>query len=123
MSSEPRLSYVFSIAVHAAALLGLLVLLLLLVLLWDDVVQEAQVMLREHVVHGLPDSHQGQNLRGAVMEQSETYHKHITFQNKSNTILFCSRAISCSHADLVSYHHRENDGRHGGLEDPEQRQT
>lgn len=72
MSEKPRLSYVFAVAVHAVPLLlGLLVLLLLLILLWDDVVQEAEVMLGEHVVHGLPDGHQGQDLRATRMEQSE----------------------------------------------------
>lgn len=37
-------------------------------------------------------------------------------------ILFTSDFVS-SWRPLVSHHDRENDGRHGGLEDPEQRQT
>lgn len=74
----------FSFTVDAPLLLVFLLLLILfflLVFLWNDVVQVAEVVLGEHVVHGLAHCNQGQD------------------------------------------HDREDDGRHGGLEDPEQGQT
>lgn len=56
--------YVFSIAVYAASLLlFLLVLFLLLVLLWDDIIQEAEIMLGEHVVHRFSDGYQSKDLK------------------------------------------------------------
>lgn len=54
------------VTVDASLLLLILLLLvffLLLVFLRDHVVQVAQVMLGEHVVHGLAHSHQCQNLQ------------------------------------------------------------
>lgn len=44
--------------------LFLLILLLLLVFLRDDIVQVAEVMLGEHIVHRLADGNQRQNLWG-----------------------------------------------------------
>lgn len=56
-------SYIFSIAVYASSFFLLLILFLLLVLLWDDIVQEAEVMLGEHVVHRFSDCYQSEDLK------------------------------------------------------------
>ncbi len=62
--------YVFSFAVYAASffLFLLLILFLLLVFLWDNIVQEAEVMLGEHVVHRFSDSYQSEDLKAAEQE-------------------------------------------------------
>lgn len=58
-------TYKFDFTVDASfflALLFLLILFLLLIFLWDDVIQVAEVMLGEHVVHRLAHCNQGQDL-------------------------------------------------------------
>lgn len=57
-------TYVVSVAVYAATfpLFLLIILFLLLVLLWDDIIQETEVMLREQVIHPLSDSDQSEDL-------------------------------------------------------------
>lgn len=57
-------TYVVSVAVYAATFLLflLIILFLLLVLLWDDIIQETEVMLREQVIHPLSDSDQSEDL-------------------------------------------------------------
>lgn len=60
------LTYKFDFTVYASLLLSLLFLLilfLLLVLLRDDVVQVAEVVLGEHVVHRLTNGDQCQDLQ------------------------------------------------------------
>lgn len=60
-----KMTYKIDFTVDASFLLfllPLLILLLLLVFLWDDVVQVAEILLGEDVVHGLSDCHQGQDL-------------------------------------------------------------
>ena len=60
-NDDKRNTYKIYFTVDAAFLLFLflLVLLLLLVFLGDDIVQVAEVVLGEEIVHGLPHSHQG----------------------------------------------------------------
>lgn len=65
-------SYVFSVAVYAASFLRV-VLLLLLVLLGDDVVQEAEVVLGEHVVHRLPHGDQSEDLKTEQREVGQVW--------------------------------------------------
>lgn len=57
-------TYVVSVAVYAATFLLflLIILFLLLVLLWDNIIQETEVMLREQVIHPLSDSDQSEDL-------------------------------------------------------------
>lgn len=104
-----------NLAVDASLLLlflFLLILLLLLVLLGDDVVQVAEVMLGEHVVHRLSHGDQRQNLRKRKMEG----------------------LVQLSHADEppvqaallgapAAHHDGEDDGSHCRLEDPQECQT
>lgn len=59
-------TYKFNFTVNASLLLVflfLLILFLLLVFLWNDIVQVAEVMLGEHIVHGLAHCNQCQDLK------------------------------------------------------------
>lgn len=58
--------YVIIVAVQAAFLLflSLLIFLLFLVFFWNDIVEEAEVVLGEEVVHAFSDSYKRQDLKG-----------------------------------------------------------
>ena len=78
MSLNAHIIYVTVNAPHLLLLLS--VLLLLLVLLRDDIIQEAQLVLREHVVHCLPHRHQGQDL---TPQDTLLTHTHINRTTRS----------------------------------------
>lgn len=102
------------VTVDASLLLLILLLLvffLLLVFLRDHVVQVAQVMLGEHVVHGLAHSHQCQDL-----QNKEVFWLDPLPRNPRVFFL-------CPGGFWFFYHDREDNGSHCGLEDPEQSQT
>lgn len=105
-------TYIIDFTVDASfllVLLFLLVFLLLLVFLRDDVVQVAEVMLGEHVVHGPADGDQRQDL------QTESV--------VASALAYRSWSLQCSVAPATSHHDGEDDGSHSGLEDPEEGQT
>lgn len=60
-----KVPYIIIVAVQTSLLLFLflLILLLFLVLFWNDIVEEAEVVLREEVIHTFSDSHKGQDLQ------------------------------------------------------------
>lgn len=102
-------TYIVDFTVDASFLLVflfLLILLLFLVFLRDDVVQVAEVMLGEQVVHGLTDGHQRQNLQTGEVEVSAS-------------ITDWKRRLHTRHAGSP-HHDGEDDGGHRGLEDPEE---
>lgn len=83
--------YLFPVATYAAPLL-LLVLLLLLVFFWNDIIQEAEVVLGEHVVHGFSDHHQSQDLKKKKKNtnREDAAIRLISVQNHSHPYSICN---------------------------------
>lgn len=105
-------TYKLNFAVDAPLLLAFLLLLILLflfVLLGDDVVQVAEVVLGEDVVHRLADGDQSQDLCGNRRQERGAV-------QLGDGLFLLGRVVA-------RYHDGEDDGSHGGLEDPQEGQA